>query len=90
MDLPPFENAVINLHCLADVLAPRGIACGCPECCAKDGLTALYAVDDFETGVYPLAWWPKVVCTEKLAKLCKERICPGWPGSTWKEGKQSR
>ncbi len=76
----PIENSLINLWCLADVLGPRGLGCGCPVCCAKSGLTALYSVDDFVAGVYPLSWWPKVVCTEKLALLCKERICPGWPG----------
>ncbi len=83
----PIENQLINLWCLRDVNETRGLACGCPECCRKDGLTALFCVEDFQTDVYPLAWWPKVVCTEKLALLVRERICPGWPGSSWKEGK---
>ncbi len=88
MTTTPIENSLINLWCLKDVMAPRGIGCGCPECCARDGLTALFCVEDFKPGVYPLEWWPKVVCTEKLALLCQERICPGWPGSPWKEGKR--
>jgi len=77
---PPIENSLINLWCLKDILEMRDRACGCPVCCAESGLTALYCVDDFEPGVYPLEWWPKVVCTEKLARLVKERIVPGWPG----------
>ncbi len=71
------ENSAINLYCLRDFLG----FCGCPKCCAADGLTALYCVDDFVPGVHPCGWWPKVVCTEKLAMLVKERIVPGWPGA---------
>ncbi len=85
-DLIPTQN--INLWCLADVFGPRGIRCGCPECCAKKGLTAVFLVADFQPGVYPLGWWPKSVCSEKRALLVRERICPGWPASPWKEGKR--
>ncbi len=84
----PIKQSHINPWCLADVLGPRGIACGCPGCCARDGTTAVFLVEDFETGVYPLGWWPKSVCSEKLSLLCRERICPGWPGSRWKEGER--
>ncbi len=84
----PIPNHAINLWCLKDILEPRKLACGCPLCCAELGLTAVFQVEDFEVGVYPLGWWPKSVCSEKLALLVRERICPGWPGSTWKEGKR--
>jgi len=87
---PVYYQEQINLYCLADVFGPRGIACACPKCLAKDGLTAVFLVEDFQQGVYPLGWWPKCVCTEKLALLCVERIVPGWPGSPWKEGKSVR
>ncbi len=80
MPSTPIENKYINLWCLHAVLAPRGLACGCPQCCAADGKTAVFQVKDFEPDVYPLAWWPKSVCSEKLALLCKERIVPNWPG----------
>ncbi len=85
MDTTHYTADVINLWCLADIRAARGLPCGCPECLAKEGLTAVFSPDDFEEGVYPLGWWSKSVCTEKLALLCKERICPGWPGSPWNE-----
>jgi len=75
-----YENHTINLFCLAEVYEPRGILCGCPLCLAKEGLTAVFQVEDFQQGVYPLGWWRKSVCSEKLALLVKERICPGWPG----------
>jgi len=77
----------INPWCLADVLGPRGIRCGCPVCCAKNAETAVFLVDDYVPDVHPLGWWPKSVCSEKLSLLCRERIVPGWPGSMWKEGK---
>jgi len=85
----PLAPQQINLWCLADVFGPRGLRCGCPECCARTGNTAVFLVEYFEPDVYPLGWWPKSVCSEKLALLCRERICPGWPGSPWKEGKRS-
>jgi len=84
----PLRESQINLWCLADVFGERGIRCGCPLCCAKEGLTAVFQVEDFQSGVYPLGWWPKSVCSEKRALLVRERICPGWPGSPWKEGKR--
>jgi len=84
----PYENQQIHLYCLADVYAPRGLVCGCPECLAKDGLTAVFQVEDFQKGVYPLGWWPKSVCSEKRALLVRERICPGWPGWKWKAEKE--
>ncbi len=86
----PIESMYINLWCLRDVLGPRKLRCGCPVCCAEVGKTAVFKVEHFEIGVYPLNWWPKSVCTEKLALLCIERICPGWPGAPWKEGKSIR
>lgn len=70
----------INLWCLKDVLGPHDIVCGCPTCCAAIGCTEIFCVEDFEPGVRPLGYWPKSVCSEKLALLCKERIVPGWPG----------
>ncbi len=76
----PIENSVINLYCLKDILGPHGLSCGCPVCCASVGLTAVYCVDDFDPDVEPLGYWPKSVCTEKLALLVRERIVPGWPG----------
>ncbi len=82
-----FNDGHINLYCLAEVLEPHGCVCGCPTCCAEKGLTAVYIAEDFKQGVKPLEYWGKVVCTEKLALLCRERIVPGWPGSPWKEGK---
>ncbi len=90
MTTTPYEQSQINLHCLADVFGPRGIPCGCPECCAKDALTAVFLVEDFQQDVYPLGWWPKSICSEKLALHCRERICPGWPGSPWKGRKLDR
>ncbi len=81
----PIENHYIRRWCLADILAPRGLQCGCPTCCADMGMTALYQVRDFESGVFPMGWWPRSVCSEKLALLARERICPSWPGSLWKE-----
>ncbi len=77
---PDIPTQLINLFCLEEVLLHTGGTCGCPECCAANGCTALYAVEDFEPNVHPCGWWPKVVCTEKLATLVKERIVPGWPG----------
>ncbi len=80
---PPPENIRpmhINLWCLEEVLSQVGELCGCPDCCAAAGTTALYTLQDFVPGVYPLSWWAKCVCKEKLAMLCKERIVPGWPG----------
>lgn len=82
-----FGAGQINLYCLAKVLEPHGCVCGCPVCCAKKGLTAVYIAVDFKEGVRPLGYWGKVVCTEKLALLVRERIIPGWPGSQPKEGK---
>ncbi len=88
MTLPtPIPNSAINLYCLADVLGPHGQTCGCPTCCAAVGMTAVYLVETFVTGARPLGWWPKSVCSEKLALLCKERIAVGWPGYVPKEGK---
>ncbi len=84
----PFDQCVINLWCLDDVLKHHGWRCGCPECCAKNGMTAVFKVEDFQPGVYPLHWWPKSICSEKLALLCKERICPGWPGGAALEEKR--
>lgn len=75
-----FGAGQINLYCLADVLEPHGCVCGCPTCCAKKGLTAVYIVEDFLEGVRPLGYWGRVVCTEYLGLLDKERIIPGWPG----------
>ncbi len=40
----------------------------------------MYIAEDFLEGVHPLGYWGKVVCTEKLGLLVKERIVPGWPG----------
>lgn len=77
----------INPYCLADVLDAKGGGCFCPECCAKARVTAVYTVEDFRPGVRPLGWWAKVVCSEKLGLLVKERIVPGWPCGPWKEGK---
>ncbi len=74
----PDQN--INLWCLAETYGERGPRCGCPVCCAKNATTAVFQVQDFVADVYPLDWWPKSVCSEKLALLCVERICPGWPG----------
>lgn len=82
------RNSEINLWCLASVLEHVQLECGCPDCCAQDGNTAVFLVEHFVRGVYPLGWWPKSICSEKLALLCQERICPGWPGAPWKEGKR--
>ncbi len=79
-ELAYFSNQ-INLYCLAEVLEPHGLVCGCPTCCAKKGLTAVYLEEDYRPGVRPLGYWGKVICREKLALLVKERIVPGWPGS---------
>ncbi len=88
MTLPsPIPNSAINLYCLADVLGPHGHSCGCPVCCSSVGMTAVYLVETFVPGVRPLGWWPKSICSEKLALLCKERIAAGWPGYVPKEGK---
>jgi len=84
------ENQHINLWCLKNVIGLTGRLCGCPDCCAENGMTAVFLVEDFVTDVYPLRYWRKSVCSEKLALLCRERICPGWPGSPWKEGKIRR
>ncbi len=80
-DLPDDVVWHINLYCLEEVLInTRGQLCGCPACCAANGSTALYTLQDFKLGVHPLAYWSRCVCKEKLALLCKERIVPGWPG----------
>lgn len=77
-DLP---SELINRYCLREVLVHvERHECGCPECCAATGRTAVYTVEDFRPGVRPLGWWAKVICSEKLALLVKERIVPGWPG----------
>ncbi len=76
----PIESMYINVWCLKDILQYRNLLCGCPLCCQARGQTAVFKVEHFETGVYPLGWWPKSVCSEKLALLCRERIVPEWPG----------
>lgn len=88
MNTGPVRPSEVNLWCVDELYGERGPACGCPICCALHANTVVFAVEDFVRGVYPLGWWRKSVCTEKLALLVRERICPGWPGSTWKEGKR--
>ncbi len=79
--LPDLPTALINPYCLKDVLFHVARhECGCPVCCAATGRTAVFVVEDYRPGVRPLSWWGKSVCSEKLALLVKERICPGWPG----------
>ncbi len=59
----------------------RRAICGCPECCARLGYTAIYTMEDFKPGVEPLEWWAKALCKEKLGLLVRDRIVPGWPGA---------
>ncbi len=55
--------------------------CCCPKCCSERAETALYIPQDFELGKMPHGWWGRICTTEKLARLCPERIIPGWPGA---------
>ena len=54
--------------------------CCCPQCCSERAETAVYLPQDFEMGKFPRGWWGRIVTTEKLARMCPERIIPGWPG----------
>lgn len=83
----PQVRYIINLYCLEGVLWDPGQRCGCPDCLANRGMTAVYTTQDFMPGVIPLGYWQKSACSEKLARLVKERIVPGWPGGESREGK---